>query len=69
MWHVLAEFGNPSGRSGVPSDYFEGVIEKFDPGSPHSATQVHTHTEREREREREREMREREREREQHARG
>ena len=33
------DFGNPSGRSGVPSDYFEGVIEKFDPSSPHAATQ------------------------------
>ena len=27
-------FGNPSGRRGIPSDWFEGVIERYDPAAP-----------------------------------
>ena len=34
------EFGNPSGRKGVPSDYFEGVIEKYDPSTPDAPVEV-----------------------------
>jgi hypothetical protein len=28
------EFGNPSGRKGVPSDFFEGVVERYDVSQP-----------------------------------
>jgi len=27
-------FGNPEGKRGLPSDYFEGVIERYDPSNP-----------------------------------
>jgi hypothetical protein len=27
-------FGNPEQRKGIPSDYFEGVIERYDPSNP-----------------------------------
>jgi len=27
-------FGNPTGRKGVPSDWFEGVIERYEPSAP-----------------------------------
>ena len=39
------EFGNPAGRKGVPSDYFEGVIEKYDPCNPEAPGQVLVKTE------------------------
>jgi len=39
------EFGNPSGRKGVPSDYFEGVIEKYDPCSADAPGEVLVRTE------------------------
>jgi len=34
------EFGNPHGRKGVPSDYFQGVIEKYDSVNPDTAGEV-----------------------------
>ena len=39
------EFGNPSGRKGVPSDYFEGVIEKYDPCNADAPGEVLVRTE------------------------
>ena len=32
--HARCSFGNPEQKKGIPSDYFEGVIERYNPNAP-----------------------------------